>query len=352
MENRPSQGLSFFEQIKKSIDAVGFLRALVNSNPPTTETSYLDFKGACVPPRAGQPEQPLEEKEVKKLWSEAIGGFANTGGGVIIWGIDCRRKTNEPNGQQVDCASDFSLVPNPFVFRDTLKRLQLQTTDPPVPGVEIEAYPDPDANGRGFVVCYIPESPFKPHRSEDSKVKSWHMRVGDSFIVIPPSILRSLFYPQRVSHLSIELKHKVINQPLKPHGQGYFRANFEPICFSMGPATATGIHVVIPKLTGMKLEAPPSFKPNPAGGTFTYTLPDPIHPGQSIAFVSFSIDFQIDQNGKSSVDFPLTIEFKIYLQDQFPIQLSFSYTQDELMKDGQKVERAIPLPMPNYSANS
>ena len=61
--------------------------------------------------------------------------------------------------------------------------LHHQATDPPVLNVEIESYPDPGASGAGFVVCLVPESPFRPHRAEHVTNKPYYIRAGDDFVI-------------------------------------------------------------------------------------------------------------------------------------------------------------------------
>lgn len=43
MNGKPSRALDFFEQVKT--DGLPFLKTLINSDPRTFETDWLDFKG-------------------------------------------------------------------------------------------------------------------------------------------------------------------------------------------------------------------------------------------------------------------------------------------------------------------
>ena len=203
MNEKPSIGRELFDRIiahPAQPDAVAFLRAMVNSTPPTMETEYLDFKGATNP----KTNEPIPDNDIKKTWSEALAAFATTSGGVLIWGIDARKDSSG-----VDHAGSLNLVANPAAWKSRLQELHLQATDPPVPGVLIEAFPDSVSPGKGFVVCYIPESDYKPHRAEMAS-RRWMMRIGSNFVDVPPPVLRSLFFPQRRSYMymraAIEMK--------------------------------------------------------------------------------------------------------------------------------------------------
>ena len=142
----------------------------------------------------------LDDRSVKKIWSEALSGFANTEGGVLVWGIDARKDSDTG----VDRASDLSLVKNPEGFVSRLKELHSQSTDPPISGVDFWFAEDDTSPGFGFVACYVPESKFKPHRAEAAE-RNYYIRAGDSFHVASVSLLRNLFFPEYHSHLWPEL---------------------------------------------------------------------------------------------------------------------------------------------------
>jgi hypothetical protein len=81
MQNeQPSLARALFEEITQAADPAGQIRAWVGSAPPTFETEYLDFK--C---------EPVEDADLKRTWSRTVAGFANTEGGVVVWGIDARK---------------------------------------------------------------------------------------------------------------------------------------------------------------------------------------------------------------------------------------------------------------------
>jgi hypothetical protein len=188
----------FFEQIGEGAAAFGLLSGLISTNPPTAETEWLDFKGSM----------SLSDADLKRLWSKALSGFANTQGGLLIFGIDARM---DP-ATGVDAAHALSLVPNPATLRSRLMELHHQATDPPVLGVEVKEVIGP--TGEGFVVCYIPNSPFKPHRSEHCN-KQYYVRAGDDFVEAGPGLLRTLFYPRYHPSLWVEV---ALTYQLRPVG--------------------------------------------------------------------------------------------------------------------------------------
>jgi hypothetical protein len=141
-----------FARIKEG--GASFLKAMVNSKPPTFEEEWREFKGGFSGP-SSKP-QPLCDEKIQDLWSTTLSGFANTSGGVLVWGIDARATPSPDDPEKkVDAASGLRLVPNPDAFKSRLMELHQTATDPPVVGVQIESIKD--TAGDGFVVCLIPE---------------------------------------------------------------------------------------------------------------------------------------------------------------------------------------------------
>lgn len=347
MSTRPSLAADFFQRIVDHPghpNSVAFLRSLVNSTPPTDETEYLDFKSASVPAVKSDPEKDLPDNDIKKIWSEAVAGFANTSGGVFIWGIDARK----PPGGKIDQASGFNLALKPFELKSRLKVLQHQTADPPVPDIKIEAFEDPAEGGKGFVVCYVPESAYKPHRAELGSGKRWVMRIGDSFVDVPPSVLRSLFYPHRHSYLFMRANNNIRVAP-NVSLKTVAKANFSPRLYNEGPATIENLFVLVKHVEGMTVNVPRSW-PGGRGPTgWEVQYPNPIHPGQMAEFCGITVEFPVDTNGKPEFNVSeLPLEFQFYARDQVPFQILLRYSAEELLVDAFKVGLPEPISVDRF----
>lgn len=180
-----SSGRQFYEQAIAG--RAEFLKGLVTAK--THETEWLDFKGA----------DHLDDDQIRHHWSRSISGFANNEGGVIVWGIDARFDKTE----KIDVASDLALAPKPTTLRDRLRQLHPGASDPPLPGVESTAVFESGDSGPGFVVSYVPESEVKPIRAENMENKPYMLRIGDSFKIPSPSLLRNLFFPRSSAKLHV-----------------------------------------------------------------------------------------------------------------------------------------------------
>jgi Putative DNA-binding domain len=194
----PTLARDFYDRIVTAPDPVEAIRNLIDLTVPTFETDWLDFKGDPGDPK--RPDLKQRDRKVRELWSEAIGGFANNQGGVLVWGIDAR-KIDTPHGE-IDAASGDKPVDNPIALKSRLIELQRGATDPPLANVLVEAYVIPGSPSRGYVVCYVPQGPFKPYRSEQPGPQ-YYLRAGDNTVVMSRPVLASMFYPTHPCTVSL-----------------------------------------------------------------------------------------------------------------------------------------------------
>lgn len=307
MNNKPSRALDFFQQAKSG--GVQFLKALVGSTPPTFETDWLDFKGGA----------KLTDNDAKKIWSEALSGFANTEGGMLVWGIDARKDPSTG----IDCASALSLVNKPSTFVSRLKELQSQSNDPPVSGVDYWFSDDDQIKDAGFVVCYVPESKHKPHRAE-SAGRNYYIRAGDSFHIPSVSLLKNLFFPEYHSHLWPELKASFDKDTVQIDG----------FLHNSGIATAKNVVVFVVHNAQPLWELKPATNWNVIGtphpehlrGTGLTAAFLPIHPGTTSACFCLSRPIQAQPFALNTIEF----EIFMYCENNLPLVSKISFTKNEL----------------------
>jgi hypothetical protein len=174
-----SAARDFYDQVIAG--GVPFIDALPASADPVHENEWRDFKLY----------DPRREKDSRTNWSELLSAFANTEGGVVIWGVDARRDATSG----IDRVSGVTAIKDAPQWAEKLRRWLLEATNPPVSGVQLQALTYPGTND-GFVVCLIPESTFKPHRAEFAENKPYRIRVADNTVVPNPALLRAMFFPQ------------------------------------------------------------------------------------------------------------------------------------------------------------
>jgi hypothetical protein len=92
----------------------------------------------------------------RKTFAKALSGFANSAGGVIVWGIGT---TKSASGN--DAASSRAPILNVAMFVQRLAEFTSLYVTPSVVGVAHRQFELP--NGDGFAATYVPESDAGPH---------------------------------------------------------------------------------------------------------------------------------------------------------------------------------------------
>ena len=59
------------------------------ASEPRQETLHLDFKVKA------DPRKSALDRDDKKNFSKALSGFANSAGGIIVWGVEARRGSDD-----------------------------------------------------------------------------------------------------------------------------------------------------------------------------------------------------------------------------------------------------------------
>lgn len=125
--------------------------------------------------------------------SETLSAFANTDGGVLIWGVDARATRTDT----ADVAKAKRPFDDPAGFVGRLQSITSRVVSPVVAGVD--HFVVPSADGRGFAVTYVPASPALPHRAE--RQRQYFIRAGSSSEVAPHALLAAMFGRRPAPHV-------------------------------------------------------------------------------------------------------------------------------------------------------
>jgi hypothetical protein len=309
-----SNAKAFFERITSPHEsAVSTIRSLVNSSPLTFENEWRDFKG-----------QPKDDNDLKHIWSKAVSGFANTGGGVVIWGIDCKKEND------IDAACGFRLIQNPASTLSRLKELLPEAVEPPVQGIQMEYFEDPTVGGQGFIVCYIPESSFKPIRAEFAS-RQYYIRVSDRFEICPVPLLRSLFTAKGEPRFELFAESIYYRDAL--HGTQEVVINFE----ISNVGTQSGREIAI-KLPNGAQPSQKNFTITTLGNSCLLNWNETLHPGQRIPIFKVKSNVTPETSGGS---FYVTL----YSIDSAAVHAEIEFSIDELKASAKKRSLFKPLNM-------
>lgn len=157
------------------------------------EDLHLDFKLVNDP--------DLKNRDDRRNFAKAVSGFANSDGGLIVWGVDCRK-----NSDGVDCASSAPGVENPSRFHSRLTEFTASAANPSVSGVEHRSLPDSNGADHGFAVTYVPASDGGPHMAKMGEDR-YYRRSGASFLKMEHFEIADMF--GRRPHPKLDLIYEV-----------------------------------------------------------------------------------------------------------------------------------------------
>lgn len=148
------------------------------------EDLHLEFKTVSV--------QPFN-KDDKKNYAKALSGFANSDGGIVVWGVDARKN---PDG--VDVASKTSPIGKLAKFVSDLNSLTGEFVSPIVNGVLHKKILE--GQNTGYAASLIPASDIGPHMARAGENR-YYKRSGDSFYVMEHFDLEDMFGRRAKPHL-------------------------------------------------------------------------------------------------------------------------------------------------------
>ncbi len=279
------------------------------------ESEYLDFKGTGGG-RCG-------ESKIIKIWSKCLSGFANTEGGVLIWGIDAR-PTDVGESRKIDIASGFDLINEPNSHAQLLLDTLLDSVVDPLRGVEVEPFESTTDAPKGYVVCYVPEGPGQPYRAARDNI--YYQRVSDSFVPINHHLLRRMFYPHTSATFAVIARKKDDRQ-------------YDILIENRGTATAENVSIRVLDYVSNNKKAP-QFKPlsewSNIGEQHYQFARHRVHPRMQerlglAAATDFSLSLTIFWQDAQPETFSLAVSTENIMADSTPeVDLVFGPKNDEL----------------------
>jgi len=155
------------------------------------ENLHLDFKTVK--------NADMTATDDKRNLARGISGFANSNGGIIVWGVDARK-----NADGVDCANSIAEISKPALMVSRLNTLTGDATSPIVDGIRHKAITNPETNA-GVVVTLVPETDSGPHMAKLGEQR-YFKRSGDSFYQMEHFDLEDMFGRRQKPRLEIVIE--------------------------------------------------------------------------------------------------------------------------------------------------
>lgn len=154
------------------------------------EHLQLDFKVINRP--------DLSHRDDRKTLAKAISGFANSSGGLIVWGIVATK-----NADGIDCATDRQEIDPLPLFLSKLNEHTGTATSPLVDGILHRGIAS--TGNKGFAVTLVPESDSGPHMAKMGEDR-YYKRSGDSFYKMEHFDLADMFGRRPKPKLSLNIE--------------------------------------------------------------------------------------------------------------------------------------------------
>ena len=164
--------ISYFNSIKSEDD----LRRMVTDR--VKEDLHLEFK------QKRDRRHAQLEKDDKKNFSKVLSGFANSDGGILIWGIE----TDDAD----ESAKSLKPISDIDGFIKSLKSSLFNSVQPFVDDVLIEKIPTDASEEIGYVKCLIPQSEKTPHRAMLAD-REYYKRSTEGFYALEHFDLEDMF---------------------------------------------------------------------------------------------------------------------------------------------------------------
>lgn len=154
------------------------------------EHLLLDFKTIS--------RSDLSASDDRRNLAKALSGFANSSGGLIVWGVIARKaRADGP-----DCASGLEPISDLSTFISRLNEFTGSFVRPAVEGVRHRAITI--APNSGFAITMVPESEAAPHMAMGGEGR-YYKRSGSSFYPMEHFDIADMFGRRRRPRLDIDI---------------------------------------------------------------------------------------------------------------------------------------------------
>lgn len=239
-------------------------------------------------------------REDRQTLAENLSAFANSAGGLLIFGVTARK---DEDG--VDAASEICPIGELARFQSEVTHAAGDLLLPRHEGIEILAIVDPAKPDTGCLAIWVERSERRPHQSQAAKDRRYYKRAGDNTFVMEHYDIEDAFRRITVPDLSLSFR-VVFSRRL---GGGFGTLNVYRVVFSLengALVTARFPYLHFLERTGLH----PSWH-DPMGLRWRYQagqlcfdghVDDIIHPEQSLEVAGLEVGIITGKGLPSLVD--------------------------------------------------
>ncbi|MFH1375451.1 MAG: ATP-binding protein [Patescibacteria group bacterium] len=282
--------------------AIGIFNAIKNYADINRFIEDGTAEGLCL-----EGKSPLEcrlNRDSKLQLSRSLSGFANTEGGVIIFGVGSDKKPSHGN---LDILTQIEPIPNCKKFAQFLESNIPSLTTPPITLSKTKVLTKKKGDTKGVVVVYVPKTKGDPVQTTTSE-RQFYFRNGHEFIVLPHQMLQKLFAGSE----SPELHPLLDSEIVELEKSGFWRVPIIVANESSAEAKNVTVSVCVKNPSSCKEIKAERFrdtsKINPQKKIFMTGLTEVVHKGLNIIAGTLRFDMRVGQRPKRI----LNLEVDIY----------------------------------------
>jgi hypothetical protein len=301
--------------------------------------------------------------------AKALSGFANTDGGLVVWGVKAKAATKD----DPDVAIELKPISRLKTFQTGLNAVAGGLCQPPLPGVENRAVATPGDEDVGYVVTVIPPRRDSLVQATAKTCKGFFIRSGSGFHQLPEPLIAAFYRRSPSPLLRLEV------QFAKPEDAKYFEQvknaeNWEQVrnqkhpwgkceydrCIGvvwrallrnegLGSATETVIDITVSGATPWEIiqfsvkthqalsfntESQVLIEPHPSSHYEPQSsnrgvgrILEPIHPGNHVVAAKGIMHLSVEHDAATE---PFELEGSAFALDSPPFRLQFRSEGDEL----------------------
>jgi len=189
-------------ELFRSLSSYRRLQDLIDDGE--TEGLHLECKA---------PTTPRLTKDLRVHLGKAISGFANTAGGVVVWGLS----TTKHSHSGLDVITQIEPLGNAARFEQQVARSVPTLATPPVLKTETKVVKRRSSDTRGVVLLAIPQTEGDPVQSTEDNL--FYFRSGDEFSIAPYDMIKRLFS----ATASPDLRPVFVGDLVEEDDDGFFR---------------------------------------------------------------------------------------------------------------------------------
>lgn len=181
-----------------SLGSISDIHELIDNGE--AENLYLE----CKSPRS--PSSPQVDRGLRCQLSEAISGFANSSGGVIIWGV----ATDNNSRPGLDILKQVESIGNIRMFAQRVDSAIAILALPSVKAPPTKVLLANPKDTKGVAVTLIPQATGDPVQALGSEYPYW-LRASDEFVKMPHDVLKRMFSATSGPDLSVSFDSRLVS---------------------------------------------------------------------------------------------------------------------------------------------